>query len=45
MDQNSLPMVPDLEVFPPLVRYLLLGALALFVGTFVLFVLIGVLST
>ncbi len=44
MDQNSLPMVPDLTVFPRAVRLLFLAGILLFVATFVLLVLVGLLS-
>jgi hypothetical protein len=44
MDQNSLPMVPDLEAFPRVVRLLFVGAVVFFVGLFVLAVLVGVFS-
>ena len=45
MDSNGLPMVPDLNAFPRIVRLLVLGTLLLFVGVVALAVLIGVLGT
>jgi hypothetical protein len=43
-DQKGLPMVPDLTVFPRGVRLLFLSGVLLFVATFVLLVLVGLLS-
>lgn len=42
--QKGLPMVPDLTVFPRGVRLLFLSGVLLFVATFVLLVLVGLLS-
>lgn len=44
MDSNSLPLAVRLEVFPPLLRKLFLWAVTLFVGFFVLLVVVGFLS-
>jgi len=45
MDSNSLPMAPDLDVFPRFVRLLILGVILFAVSAFFLVVLAGILST
>ena len=45
MESNSLPLAPELDVFPRLVRLLILGTLLVFVSAFVLTILFGVLGT
>ena len=44
MDTNSLPMAPDLEVFPKVVHYAILAVLILWVSFVVLVIVIGVLG-
>ncbi|MFC6940750.1 hypothetical protein ACFQE8_12390 [Salinirubellus sp. GCM10025818] len=45
MDSNSLPMVPDLEVFPESVRYPILAVLGVGVLSLVGLVLVGLTSS
>ena len=45
MDSNSLPMAPDLDVFPRVLRLLVLGTILLFLFLVVLVILAGVFST
>jgi hypothetical protein len=44
MDSNSLPMAPDLDVFPRVLRYLFLAGVVLFVAFALLLVVAGVTS-
>jgi hypothetical protein len=44
VDSNSLPMPVDLDVFPPLVRWLFIACVVASVGFFLLLVVIGLLG-